>query len=134
EIQAIKKIAEKHAGAGGVRLLWGDTKQGDRGQVVEDFQKDPDVRVFIAQTQTGGVGITLTAADTMIFYSLDYSYGNHAQAMARIHRIGQKFPVTYIYLLASGTIDEAVYETLQGKRSMAEFVLDRGVDGVAGMI
>lgn len=124
EIGAIKKICEEHVGKDGVRLFWGDTKQGDRGQYVEDFQKDPDVRIFIAQNQTGGVGITLTAADTMIFYSLDYSYGNHAQAMARIHRISQKYPVTYMYLLARETIDELVFETLQNKKSMAESIMD----------
>ena len=62
--------------------------------------------VFVGQIATAGLGITLTAADKMVFYSLDYSMSNFEQTKARIHRVGQRNPCTYIYLVADGTVDE----------------------------
>ncbi len=80
--------------------------------------------MFIAQIQTAGLGITLHAADTAIFYSVDFSYANYEQARARIHRIGQKNNCTYIHLLARGTVDEHVMKALQKKEDMAKMVVD----------
>ena len=82
------------------------------------------MRVFVAQIQTAGLGITLTAADTAIFYSYDYSYANYEQAKARIHRIGQRHPVNYIHLVARGTVDEEVLAALQHKRDVAKICVD----------
>lgn len=123
EIRAICKALEKR----GVqyRHITGDVAQADRGEAVQAFQTQPDVRVFVAQIQTAGLGITLTAADTAIFYSMDFSLANHEQAKARIHRIGQKFPVTYIYLLAAGTVDEQIFDALKNKKNIADTVVDR---------
>src|SRR5690606_39834413 len=69
--------------------LTGKTPIESRQQALKDFQSG-DLQVFIAQIATGGVGITLTAADTAIFYSTDFSLANYEQAKARLHRIGQK--------------------------------------------
>jgi len=123
EINEIGKLLEKR----GIeyRVITGDVKQADRGQAVQDFQTNPEVKVFVAQIQTAGLGITLTAADTAIFYSMDFSLANHEQAKARIHRIGQKYPVTYIYLLAQGTVDEHIYDALREKKNVADLVVDR---------
>jgi SNF2 family DNA or RNA helicase len=106
------------------RWITGAVGQAERGEAVAEFQKDPDVRVFTAQIQTAGLGITLTAACTAIFYSMDFSLANHEQAKARIHRIGQRYPVTYMYLLASGTVDEKIFEAVKSKKSLADQVVD----------
>ena len=88
------------------------------------FQEDPDTTVFIGQIATAGLGITLTAADTMVFYSLDYSMSNFEQAKARIHRVGQRNPCTYIYLVAASTVDEKVLQVLRDKADLARILID----------
>ena len=105
-------------------LIYGETPMDNRGRMVEDFQTNPDVKVFVAQIQTAGLGITLHAADTAIFYSLDYSYANYDQCRARIHRIGQKNNCTYIHLVARNTVDEKVLSALAQKRDLADQVVD----------
>ena len=82
------------------------------------------MRVFVGQIATAGLGITLTAASTMIFYSLDYSMSNYEQTRARIHRVGQKQPCTYIHLVARGTIDEKVLKALRDKANLAKSLVD----------
>lgn len=109
----------------GYRYIMGEVGQSERGEAVQAFQTLPEARVFVAQIATAGLGITLTAADTAIFYSMDFSLANHEQAKARIHRIGQKFPVTYIYLLGAGTVDEQIFKALKDKKNIADTVVDR---------
>lgn len=121
EISAIENVTKKMAG---YHVITGAVSMEDRGKAVEEFQNNPDVRVCIAQIQTAGLGITLTAADTAIFYSMDFSFANYDQAKARIHRIGQQNKVTYIHLLAQGTVDEKVYNVLKQKKSVADDVVD----------
>ena len=106
----------------GYSLIKGDVK--DRAEQVEKFQKDNSIKVFVGQIQTTGMGLTLTAADTAVFYSLDYSFSNYEQAKARIHRIGQKNKCTYIHLIAQKTIDEKVFDALKKKKSIADLVVD----------
>lgn len=104
--------------------IYGDVPMEERGKIVEDFQTNPDTKVFVAQIQTAGLGITLHAASTAIFYSYDYNYANYAQALARIHRIGQRLPVTYIHLVVDGSIDEKILAALESKEDMAKTVVD----------
>ena len=122
EIEAIVKMLEKKKVAHG--LIYGATPMDARGEMVESFQTDPAVKVFVAQVQTAGLGITLHAADTAIFYSLDYSFANYDQCRARIHRIGQKNKCTYIHLVARMTVDEKVLAALAEKKSLADQVVD----------
>lgn len=124
EIDDLCNMAENLVGEGGYRAIHGAVPSADRGAAVNDFQTDDSVKIFIAQIQTAGLGITLTAADTAIFYSMDYSYANYAQAKARIHRIGQKNCCTYIHLLAAGTVDEQVLAALENKRDLAADIVD----------
>ena len=91
---------------------------------VARFQNDPDVPVFVGQIATAGLGLTLTAASTMVFYSLDYSMSNFEQCKARIHRAGQRMPCTYIYLTAQGTVDEKVLKALKNKANLAKTLVD----------
>jgi len=122
EIAAIRKLLDGKK----VNYAWitGEVEQELRGEEVRRFQEEPIYKVFVAQIQTAGLGITLTAADTAIFYSLDYSFANYDQAKARIHRISQRNACTYIHLLAKDTVDEKVLATLQGKKSVADEVVD----------
>ena len=124
EIADILALCLELGGPGSTRSIWGEVASKDYGQAVEDFQTDPQVRLFVAQIQAAGAGITLHAAHTAIFYSLDYSYLNYDQAKARIHRIGQRQPCTYIHLVAQGTIDEEVLSALAAKKNIAEDIVD----------
>ncbi|GHU53697.1 hypothetical protein FACS1894132_06580 [Clostridia bacterium] len=88
------------------------------------FQQNPNVTVFIGQIATAGLGITLTAASTMVFYSEDFNYANSEQSKARIHRVGQTQNCTYVYLTAKGTIDEKVLKALSNKADLAKTLID----------
>ncbi len=120
EIDAITRML-KHYGIK-YSLIRGDVK--DRASEVEKFQNDKDVKVFVGQLQTTGMGLTLTASDTAVFYSLSYNFADYEQAKARIHRIGQKNNCTYIHLIAKKTIDEKVMEALTKKKNIADLVVD----------
>ena len=122
EIAAICRLLEGR----GIRYgrIDGEVPMDQRGAVVEEFQNDPAVKVFVAQIQTAGLGITLHAASAAVFYSLDFNYANYAQALARIHRIGQDRPVTYIHLLAGQTVDERVLDALERKEDLARTIVD----------
>lgn len=120
EIKAIVKLIE---GKGiDYSLIYGEVK--DRGEQVRRFQEEANVKIFIAQIQTAGLGITLTAADTAVYYSLGYNYADYAQSLARTHRIGQKNTCTYIQLIVPNSIDEQIYEALQAKEDIAKKVVD----------
>ena len=120
EIHAIGKMLEKKK----IRYAQISGEIRDRDEQIAAFQNDPDVPVFIGQIATAGLGITLTAASTMIFYSLDYSMSNYEQTRARIHRVGQKHSCTYIHLVAKGTVDEKVLKALQDKANLAKALVD----------
>ena len=106
------------------RCLWGITPPEDRAAYINDFQADPLVTVFLAQIQTAGVGVTLTAADTAVYYSMDFNYANYVQSLARIHRIGQRNTCTYINFVVKDTIDEKVLDAMTAKKSLADFIMD----------
>lgn len=96
----------------------------DRDKEIKQFQDEQDVSVFVGQIATAGVGINLTAASTMVFYSLDYNMSNYDQAKARIHRKGQEHPCTYIHFIAKKTIDETIMRSLKDKKALADVLID----------
>jgi SNF2 family DNA or RNA helicase len=96
----------------------------DRDDEIHRFQYDDKCRVFVGQIAAAGLGITLTAASTMVFYSLDYSMSNFEQAKARIHRAGQKENCHYIYLVCKGTVDRKVLNALRKKQNLAKMLVD----------
>ncbi|MCE5189116.1 MAG: DEAD/DEAH box helicase [Eubacteriales bacterium] len=120
EIDAITAMLERKSIA--FSLITGAVK--DRDEQVRRFQTDPEVTVFVGQIATAGLGITLTAADKMVFYSLDYSMSNFEQTKARIHRVGQNNPCTYIYLVAKSTVDVRVLKALRDKADLAKSLID----------
>ena len=126
EIDAIKKLLTNK----GLRfsIITGEIK--NRADEIAKFQNDADVLVFVGQIATAGLGITLTAASTMVFYSLDYSMSNFEQAKARIHRTGQKENCTYIYLIAKNTVDEKVLKALKKKYDLASSIIDEYKHGL----
>jgi SNF2 family DNA or RNA helicase len=120
EIKAICALLEK--GKVGYSLIMGGIKE--REKQVRRFQQDADCTVFVGQVQTAALGITLTAASDLVFYSTDYSMSNYEQARARIHRAGQKKPCTYYHLIAKGTVDEKVMKALRTKADLARTLVD----------
>lgn len=120
EIKAICKLLEKRDL--GYSCITGEVK--NRDEQVARFQNEPEVMAFVGQIATAGLGITLTAASTMVFYSLDYSMSNFEQTKARIHRMGQRMPCTYLYLVARGTVDEKVLAALESKADLARTLVD----------
>ena len=120
EIRAICKLLEKR----GLRYSYITGEVKNREEQVSAFQNDPAVMAFVGQIATAGLGITLTAASTMVFYSLDYSMSNFEQTKARIHRVGQRMPCTYLYLVARGTVDEKVLQALKDKADLARTLVD----------
>lgn len=109
-------------------IITGNIK--NRSDQIDKFQNDTDVLVFVGQIATAGLGITLTASSTMVFYSLDYSMSNFEQTKARIHRAGQCDPCTYIYLIARNTIDEKVMKALKKKYNLASSLIDDYRQGI----
>lgn len=120
EIEAIAAMLKKKKI--GYAQIYGATT--DRADQVKKFQEDPDVKVFIGQLQTTGMGLTLTAANVAVFYSLDFSYANYEQSRARIHRIGQKQKCLYIHLVGKGTVDEKILNALKHKGDIAKIMVD----------
>ena len=120
EIHAIGKLLSKK----GIRYAQVSGEVKDRDAQVAIFQNDNHVTVFIGQIATAGMGITLTAASTMVFYSMDYSMSNYEQTRARIHRVGQHRPCTYIHLIARDTVDEKVLQALRDKANLAKVLVD----------
>ena len=127
ELAAIVDMLNRH----GIRhsAIYGAVPQQERGKLVESFQTDPDVRVFVAQVDTAGLGITLTAAKVAIFYSPTWNYASYQQALSRTHRIGVEHDVChYIHLICPGTVDEDVMAALENKKSLADIVVDGHLD------
>jgi SWI/SNF-related matrix-associated actin-dependent regulator of chromatin subfamily A-like protein 1 len=112
-----------HFGDAAVTLT-GRTPAAHRLELVDRFQNDPSVRVFVANLMVGGVGINLTAARQVVFNDLDWVPANHWQAEDRAYRIGQTSTVNVTYFVAEGTVDEFVRHALGVKASLIEAVVE----------
>jgi DNA helicase INO80 len=103
--------------------LDGSSKLEDRRDMVMDWQTRSDIFIFILSTRAGGLGINLTAADTVIFYDHDWNPSNDAQAMDRAHRLGQTRQVTVYRLITKGTIDERIIQLARVKKDVQDIVV-----------
>lgn len=122
ELDVIEKLLKKKKV--GYGMIYGDIKLDARGDIVKDFQTNPATKVFLAQIDTAGLGITLTAADTCVYYSVNFNYAAYSQSLARIHRIGQRNRCTYIHLVVEKTVDEQILKALARKEDLAKTVVD----------
>ena len=123
EMKALKDALEKAHGPGTAAMFYGDTPTPERQEIVRRFQDPNDPLRFFVSNKTGAYGITLTAANTVIYVSNDFDLETRVQSEDRAHRIGQRKPVTYIDLIADNTIDERIVQALRNKMVMSAAVL-----------
>jgi SNF2 family DNA or RNA helicase len=124
DIEVIVEAIKKEYGDKSVVTYYGDTSTDDRQKAIKLIQ-DPNspVRFIVGTPQTGGYGITLTGASTMIYYSNGYDLEKRQQSEARIDRIGQEKPMTYIDIIAEGTVDEKIVKALRTKVDIATQIM-----------
>lgn len=124
DINRLAETLRKKYGERAVATYYGDTSVEDRQDAVKRFQ-DPksELQYFIGNPQTAGYGITLTEANTVVYYSNNYNLETRLQSEDRAHRIGQKNNVTYIDLVSPGTVDERIVKALMDKKSLADEIM-----------
>jgi len=105
-------------------LLTGRTPTSKRQALVDRFQEDDTVRVFLANIIAGGIGLNLTAASQVVFNDLDWVPANHWQAEDRAYRIGQTRTVNVTYVVGSGTVDDFVQAVLETKGALVNAVVE----------
>ena len=120
--EIIKNVEAKHQ-KGSIVDYYGLTPQEDRQDNIRKFQSDPKCRFMVGTPSTGGYGITLTAANTIIYYSNGYDLEKRLQSEVRSHRIGQNKNVTYIDIIAEDTVDEKIVKALREKINIASEVM-----------
>ena len=123
DVESIIERIRKEYGFDSAVDYYGLTPPSERQQNIDKFQNSDKCRFFVGTTQTGGYGITLKAASTMIYYSNGYDLEKRQQSEARIDRIGQKFPMTYIDIMAEDTVDERIVKALRKKVNIATKIM-----------
>jgi SNF2 family DNA or RNA helicase len=120
DIASIVDAVEKNFGKESYVTYYGDTSNEERQRAIKEIQNpESPVRFIIGTPQTGGYGITLTGANTMVYYANGYDYEKRIQSEARINRAGQTRKMTYIDIIAEGTIDEKIVKALNDKMNIA---------------
>ena len=128
DLKHIEEILKNKFGEESTASYFGDTKDKDRQDIVERFQdKNSKLKYFVGNPSTGGYGLTLTAAHTVIYYSNTYDLEKRMQSEDRAHRIGQVNKVTYIDLISEGTVDEKIVQSLRSKIDIASAVMGEDV-------
>ena len=123
DITSIIESIVKVYGPGSVVDYYGLTPQEERQDNIKQFQNNDECRFIVGTPQTGGYGITLTQANTVIYYSNGYDLEKRLQSEDRAHRIGQTKSVTYVDILCENTIDEKIQKALRNKINIASEVL-----------
>ena len=119
--QIAKELKEKY-GADKVVEYWGDTDDKERKANIISFTKG-DAKFFVANPATGGFGLNLQAANTVIYYSNSYNLEQRLQSEDRCHRIGQTRNVNYIDITTLKTVDNLIIKSLKGKKDIATQVM-----------
>jgi len=128
DIQQITAMLNKEFGEGSAAAYYGDTDDEERNDIVRNFQNpDHPLRFFVGNQATAGYGLTLTEADLVVYFSNSFSLEHRLQSQDRVHRIGQRKPVTYVDLITEGTIDEKIVESLRNKIEIGAKVLNEEV-------
>ena len=123
DVKNIVNILTEKYGPGSVVSYYGLTPQEERQKNIKKFQANNGVRFLVGTPQTGGYGITLTEANTVIYYSNGYDLEKRMQSEDRAHRIGQKKTVTYVDIIAQDTVDEKIVKSLRKKINIASEVM-----------
>ena len=124
DVETIVRHLKEEYGDNSFVTYYGKTPMRERQANIKKFQDlESPVRFLVGTTQTGGYGITLTAASTMIYYSNGYDLEKRQQSEARIDRIGQRFPMTYIDIMAKDTVDERIVKALRKKINIASKIM-----------
>jgi len=124
DIEIILEEVKKKYGDNSIVTYYGDTSSEDRQKAIAAIQnQEGPTRFLVGTPQTGGYGITLTGASTMIYYSNGYDLEKRQQSEARIDRIGQEKPMTYIDIIAEDTIDEKIVDALRKKVNIATEIM-----------
>ena len=123
DVRNIFKILEEKFGPGSVVHYYGKTLPEQRDYAIKNFKNNNKVRFFVGTPQTGGYGITLTQANTVIYYSNGYDLEKRMQSEDRAHRIGQKKTVTYVDIIAEETVDTKIVKSLRKKIDIASKVM-----------
>ena len=125
DIENIVKVITDEFGADSIVQYYGAISSEQRQKNIEKFQ-DPNskARFFIGNPQTGGYGITLTCANTVVYYSNGYDLEKRLQSEDRAHRIGQNKSVTYVDFIAPKTVDEKIVKALRSKMNIANTIMD----------
>merc|ERR1712110_1403882 len=101
---------------------------GERGDLIDKFNRDEEIFIFILSTRAGGLGINLTAANTVILHDLDFNPYNDKQAEDRCHRVGQTRPVRVIRFISEETIEEGIYSIAQEKLKLEQDLVNSEED------
>ena len=123
DVMNIYKLLEDKYGPGSVVHYYGKTLPEERDYAIKNFKTNDKVRFFVGTPQTGGYGITLTQANTVIYYSNGYDLEKRMQSEDRAHRIGQKKTVTYVDIIAEKTVDTKIVKSLRKKINIASKVM-----------
>jgi SNF2 family DNA or RNA helicase len=107
-----------------IGMLTGSIPVAERAETVKAFQETDHPQVLFITTQAGGTGLTLTAASTAIFLDKLWTPAMNTQAQDRIHRIGQKEPVTIIELLAEDSVEKRIEGTLRHKQNLFDWLIE----------
>ena len=118
-IHEIKDFLTKKYGEDSTVCIYGAVDVEDRQDAVKRIQEDEKTRFLVANPTTGGFGLTLTACNTVIYFSNNYNLEVRMQSEDRAHRLGQKGTVVYIDIVAKGTLDEAIMKSLTSKGQIA---------------
>lgn len=129
EIEMITKRLKEIYGDKSTVAYYGEVARDERATAIDRFQNDPDCLFFVANPATAGMGLTLTAATTAIYYSNSFSHEDRVQSEDRNHRTGQKNSVLYIDLFIDLPIDTTIRTALEKKQSISKFVSDSLKEG-----
>jgi SNF2 family DNA or RNA helicase len=123
DVQTIVNEIEKKHGPGSVVHYYGKTLPEQRDKAIKNFKTNDECRFFVGTPQTGGYGLTLVSANTVIYYSNGYDLEKRMQSEDRAHRIGQDKSVTYIDIIAEETVDTKIVKSLRKKINIASEVM-----------
>ena len=127
DLLKITEMLNTTFGVGSAAAFYGDTKPEERQDIVEKFQQpDSKLRFFVGNPRVGGMGLTLTEAKTVVYYSNVYDLEVRLQSEDRAHRIGQKNNVTYIDLVCENTVEEKILQALRDKIDVATLIMKDG--------